>query len=533
MRSTADVAAGLGGDVALGAMRHPDRVALEMLDGPSQTYLEMDRLTNRIANALLGSGLVPGDRVAIWMGNSLEYVNTYVACLKAGLVIVQVNTRHTSREADYQLADSGAAALLFDDEVAARVEALETVEQLRLRVTTGAERVLGAQTFTEFAAVGNVSPPSSSLGPEALAVIGYTSGTTGYPKGVELTHRSIRSLGVTNALSNRYALASRQVFGLSLSFTAATPAHILPHLYVGGTTLLMRSWDTERLVAAIDAEHASFTIVPSPAVTDFTAAARRSGTRLDSMQSVLHSASKAPAEHLREFVDYFGPRLVEGWGMTENSGGLVTATTVEDFVRSNDEVFASAGRAVPGAIVRLADEHGDPLPHDGETVGQLMVHSTSLARGYWRNPAATEAAFADGWYRSGDLGTIRTDGLVTVIDRRHDLIISGGMNIYPSELERVIAELPQVREVAVVAAAHDRWGQTPVAFVSVRVGDGLDSDSVFRHCETNLARYKVPTQVHFLDQLPLNASGKVLREELRARVETTASFGPDSEHTDA
>ena len=511
---------GLGSDVSLGAIRHPERIALALLDGPAMSYLEMDRETNRIANALLGSGLRPGDRVAIWMGNSLEYVCSYVACLKAGLVIVQINTRHTAREADYQLDDSGATALLFDDGVAERVQGLESSGQLRILATAGAERVLDARSFSEFVRQGRDAQVAQASEPDALAVIGYTSGTTGYPKGVELTHRSIRNLGITNALSNRYALASRQVFGLSLSFTAATPAHILPHLYVGGTTLLTRSWDTERIVAAIDEERASFTILPSPAITDFIATARGSSTRLPSLQSVLHSASKAPAEHLREFVDYFGPRLLEGWGMTENSGGLVTATTVEDFASPRPGVFSSAGRAVPGAVVQLADEDGDPLPHDGETVGQLLVRTGSLARGYWQNPEATAAAFADGWYRSGDMGTITPDGLVTVIDRRSDLIVSGGMNVYPSEIERVIAELGEVREVVVVAGPHERWGQTPVVFLSVRDGQELDVDAVLRYCRSNLAGYKIPTQIHFLDALPLNASGKVQRQELRGRVES-------------
>lgn len=509
----------LAADVTLGAIRHPHRIALAMIGGPSQSYLAMDRETNCLGNALIGAGLAPGDRVAIWMINSIEYVNTYVACLKAGLVIVQINTFHTPKEADYQLADSGATALLFDDSSADRVGELDSIERLTLLVTTGRERILGAHSYGEFTAAGSSAALRGPTQDDTLAVIGYTSGTTGYPKGVELTHRSIRNIGITNALSNRYALASRQIFGLSLSFTAATPAHILPHLYVGGTTFLMNAWDTERMVSAIEQERASFTIVPSPTITDFIEVARGRSTQLPSLLSVLHSASKAPAEHLREFVDYFGPRLLEGWGMTENSGGLVTATTVEDFAVPQPGIFASAGRAVPGATVKVTDDQGDPLPHDGDTVGQLLVQTASLARGYWQNSEATAAAFHDGWYRTGDLGTITLDGLVTVIDRRNDLIVSGGMNVYPSEIERVIAELREVREVAVVAGNHERWGQTPVAFLSVRNGHQLDADAVLQHCAANLARYKWPTQIRFLEALPLNASGKVQRQQLRAMVE--------------
>lgn len=525
--STSPLGFGLGDQVALGASRHPRRTAIALLDGPAQTYLEMEHETNRVANALLGNGLVPGDRVAIWMGNRLEYVNAYVACLKAGLVVVQLNIRHTSVEADYQLADSCAAALIFDDGTAERVENLESVAQLRVLVSTGAERVLGAQRFADFAAQGRDTFTSGRGGLDALAVIGYTSGTTGHPKGVELTHRSILSIGRTNALSCRYALASRQVFGMSLSFAAAAPAHILPHLYVGGTTVLMREWDTERLVRAIDDEHASFTILPSPTLLDFIDIARASGTALPSLQSALHSASKAPAEHLGAFVDEFGPRLVEGWGMTENSGGLVTATSVADFAAPAAETFSSAGRAVPDTVVRIVDEHGEPLPEDGAAVGQLLVRSASLARGYWGNPEATAAAFEGGWYRSGDLGTIAPDGLVTIIDRRNDLIVSGGMNVYPSELEQVIYELPEVAEAAVVAGPHGRWGQTPVAFLSLRAGCRLSEDELMRHCRANLAGYKLPTQVRFLEALPHNAGGKILRKELRSVLEDDSGLIKD------
>ena len=509
----------LGSDVSLGAMRHPDRIAIEMLDGPALTYLEMDRETNRIANALLGSGFVAGDRIAIWMGNCLEYVCSYVACLKAGLVIVQINSRHTAREADYQLADSGASALLFDDLVAERVSELESAEQLRLLATTGRERVSGAQSFAELSQGGSEVRPTRTPDPDDLAVIGYTSGTSGYPKGVELTYRSIRAIGVTNALSNRYALASKQIFGLSLSFTAATPAHILPHLYVGGTTTLLSSWDTGQLVNAIEDRQASFTILPSPAIRDFIETARGQDTQLASLQSVLHSASKAPAEQLSEFVDYFGPRLLEGWGMTENSGGLVTATTVADFASPQPGIFSSVGRAVPGAIVQLTGEDGSPLPHDGTTVGQLVARTESLARGYWRNPEATAQTFVDGWYRSGDLGTIAPDGLVTVIDRRNDLIVSVGMNVYPSEIERVISEMREVRAVAVVGGPHERWGHTPVAFLTGRPGETLDVKAILEHCRSSLAGYKLPTEVVILEELPVNGRGKVEREGLRKRLE--------------
>ena len=504
----------LGSHLRLGAVRSPNTVAIAMLDGRAHTYAELDEQTNRIAQALLGAGIRKGERVAIWMENDLEYLDVYLACLKSGHVVVQVNIRHTAYEAGYQLENSGSVALFFDDSVAERVENLDLAGQLRLLVTTGKERVSGAQAFGAFSETGHPEVPRGGPGAEDLAVIGYTSGTTGFPKGAELTHRSIRTLGVTNAFTNRYVMQSTQIFPLSMSFTAGIPAHILPHLQVGGTSIIMRAWDTERLVDAIDEYRATFTILPSPPIQEFCEVVRARSTRLDSLVSVLHSTAKAPEEHLENLVDTIGPRLVEGWGMTENSGGLAAATTSRDYLDRRSGIFSSTGREAPDAVIRLIDAEGNELPHDGDAVGQLVFHSGSLARGYWNNPEASQVAFRDGWYHSGDLGRIDPDGYVYILDRRTDLILSGGMNVYPSEIERVIIQINGVVECAVIATPHERWGQSPLAYI-VRSSDEVTAGSIVEYSRERLAGYKLPTEIRFVDTLPKNASGKILKHELR------------------
>lgn len=506
--------AAIGRQVHLGALRTPRRAALELPGGARRTYADLDERSNRLAQALLAQGLNPGARVAIWLGNCLEYLDTYLACAKAGLVVVQVNIRNKSAEARYQLENSGASALVFCDAVAAYVTELG-LEDLVL-VTIGEPTSSGCHRFEDFLAAGaDTMPPDPA--DDDLLVIGYTSGTTGFPKGAELTHRSVKTLGQTNAFTNRYTMASTQVFGLSLSFTAGIPAHVLTHLYVGGTTILLEDWDTEVLVDAIARHRATFTILPSPPILEFCDVAAKDPSRIASLTSVLHSASKAPPAHLERLVDVIGPRLVEGWGMTENSGGLVSATVAADYDPPREGIFESVGTAAPDAVVRLLDEDGGVLPHDGTAVGQLVVHSASMARGYWNNPEASAATFRDGWYYTGDLGRIDDEGYVYVLDRRPDLIISGGMNIYPSELERVILNLPGVHECAVVAADHQRWGQTPVAFVVAQAD--VTPEAVIAQCERELASYKKPTQVHLVAQLPRNNSGKVLKNELRSRLD--------------
>lgn len=503
--------AALGTQVHIGAVRTPDKSAVELVSGTRRTYAELDERTNRLAHALLAQNLDRGDRVAVWLGNCLEYLDTYLACAKAGLVVVQINIRHKPAEARYQLEDSGARVLVFGDAVAGYVEELGLGDDLVL-VTTGTEHVGRSVGFEAFLAAGaNTMPPEPE--DDDLLVIGYTSGTTGFPKGAELTHRSVKTLGQTNAITNRYTMASTQVFGLSLSFTAGIPAHVLTHLYVGGTTILLEDWDTELLVDTIERHAATFTILPSPPIPEFCEIVDRNPARLDSLVSLLHSSSKAPPEHLERLVGSIGPRLVEGWGMTENSGGLITATKVSDYAPPRPDVFSSVGTCAPDAAVRLVDEAGDALPHDGVAVGQVLAHSASLARGYWNNPAATAATFQNGWYHTGDLGRIDPDGYVYLVDRRTDLIVSGGMNVYPSELERVILTLPGVDACAVVGAPHERWGQTPVAFV---VADpAVTAHDVLAYCAEQLAGYKKPAEVRLVDELPHNTSGKILKHTLR------------------
>lgn len=506
--------AAIGNQLRLGALRKPRQIAVEVVGQGMRSYAELDERTNRLAQALLGFGLEKGDRVGIWMGNCLEYIEMYLACAKAGLVVVQINIMHKADEAQYQLMDADCSALLYDDSVAEYLDQLDGGLDIRLLIAVGDVRVKHAGGFEELLAAGvNTMPPLPKDGD--LLVIGYTSGTTGFPKGAELTHRSVKSLGQTNAIASRYACSSRQVFGLSLSFSAAIPAHVLPHLLVGGTTTILRKWDTDRILGEIERSRATFTILPTPSISEFCELVERNPRRAASLESILHSSSKAAPSHLERLVEAVGPRLVEGWGMTENSGGLLAATVSRDYLDGNREIFNSTGRAVPDCVVTLVDEARRPLPHDGDTVGQLVAHSASLARGYWRNPGATREVFKSGWYFTGDLGRIDPEGYIYVLDRRNDLILSGGMNVYPSEVERVIMSMPGVDECGVVGVPHPRWGTTPVAFIVSRNAQ-VAPDVAVEFCRKRLANYKVPSQIFVVPQIPKNSSGKILRQELRS-----------------
>jgi acyl-CoA synthetase (AMP-forming)/AMP-acid ligase II len=510
----------IGTLVQLGAARSPTRIAVMTPQGNGLTYAQLDARSDRLANALLAKGLAPGDRVAAWMEDCIEYVELYMAVAKAGLVMVPINARLTAAEADYPLADSGARALFWTKGMSACVAELENAEEDMLRVSVGPAEVPAATTFEELVARGHEGAPTPPS-PDSIYIIGYTSGTTGRPKGAILTHASVLALARLNAFTYRLPLFSVAALTGSMSFVATVPSHIISHLYVGGTLIVMGRWDPESLIDTVQTHQATFTYIPSPTIPDFVVAASRDERPWASLQSVLHSGSRASPEKLRALCEVVGGRFVEGLGMTENSGGLITATTREDIIGTTEaqNIYASVGRAAPESAVDVLGPDGTPLERDGSTIGELVMRSPALMSGYWNLPEATAEALKDGWYMSGDLCSIDPAGYVYIAERRTDLIVSGGMNVYPSELEDYIGAMPGVRECAVVGLAHERWGQTVVAAIVTDGSREIDAAEVIEHCRGGLAGYKKPTSIVFMDELPRTTSLKVKRSAVRDLLE--------------
>jgi acyl-CoA synthetase (AMP-forming)/AMP-acid ligase II len=256
---------------------------------------------------------------------------------------------------------------------------------------------------------------------------------------------------------------------------------------------------------------------------DVRAELSRRPAALEALMSVFHSASKVSAERVARFVEVVGDRYVEGWGMTEFSGGICTATTALDSAGLGDaaDVFDSVGRPTVDSEIDVWDAGGNPLPHDGRTEGELVVRAANLMAGYWQRPEVNEKVLAGGWFRSGDIGRIDPAGYVYVTERRTDMISSGGMNVYPREVEDTILQLAGIRECAVVGVPHERWGQTVVAVI---VADGaMTEERVLAHCRERLAGSKKPTRVVFTGSLPRTVSDKVRRGQIRDWVTTEAS----------
>lgn len=496
------------------ARRCPDRVALRDLAGAEVTYRELDDRTNRLAQGLLDLGLLPGDRVATWMTDGVEYVEIYLACAKVGLIVCPINDRNAASEAAYLLEDSGARLLVHASSIGKKVAQLPdtaTAERTVLPVIPG-------QAWQGVSATGPAVRPSVVVDPDDPAVIGYTSGTTGRPKGAILTHRSILAIARLNSTSYRLGAYPRVALTGSMSFVSVVPAHVLCTLRLGGTLTIMGAWTVEDLLRVLERDLVTFIYVSSPRIDEVADALRAAPHACRNLRTVMHSASRARPDQLAALTRVIGPRLVEGWGMTENSGGLMTATLGHEMLEAEDQThwsYSTVGVAALDTEVRVVDDAGAELPHDGRTVGELWFRSPGLFSGYWNREEETRNALRNGWFRTGDLGAIDAEGYVFMSERRTDLIISGGANIYPSEVEDCISRLAGVAEVAVVGADHPRWGQTVVAAVVVAEGAQVSAEDVVEQCRTHLASYKKPTRVLFMDALPRTASLKVSRASVR------------------
>jgi fatty-acyl-CoA synthase len=498
----------LGEIVARNARRVPGTVAV-VFEGSSRTYAELNSRVNRLAGALEARGVGRGDKVALLMYNRLEVVESFLACHKLGAVAVPVNFRLVPRELDYLLRDSDAVGILTDTALLdLAIRASSDIDSVRFVLAAGVddpqlsyERALAAAPDEE---------PAVIVEDSDLAFLMYTSGTTGRPKGAMLTHRNL----VVNTLNWIVDLGVRAddvwLSGLPL-FHIGGVNGVLPFLYLGSTCVITPSTGFDAAASLrLLAEHRVSVcyFVPTqwqqicalPEVADID----RSRLRLG-----LWGASQAPVELLERMAETFPEvGLVNAFGQTEMSSNTC-------FLKPADaqRKRGSVGVPVVNVEVRIVDGEDRDVP--AGAVGELVYRGPTVMAGYYGNGDATAEAFRNGWLHSGDLGRQDEDGYIWVVDRKKDMIISGGENIYPAEVERALGEHPAVADVAVFGVPHPKWVETPVA-VLVPAGEERPSqEELLRFVADRLASYKKPAAVVWVDELPRNASGKVLKRTLR------------------
>ncbi|MGE2718987.1 acyl-CoA synthetase [Mycolicibacterium celeriflavum] len=492
-----------------------DRVAL--IDGERRlTFGEFDRRTDQLAQALRASGVRKGDRVAGLMSNSCAFMETLFATGKLGAVFVPINFRLAAPEVSYLLVDSGAVAFVWSGTFSAVARAACAGEGVHVgtRVVVGGDIEHGETDFELFLAGGEDRPVDVEIIGSDLCCLPYTSGTTGRPKGAMLTHDNLfwNTLnGVTAGRGVREG--DRTVTAAPLFHIGGLSVHTLPLIYVGGTNVLLPGFDPARTLAAMARERVTVQFLVPAMWAALMAVPGFESYDLSALELAVSAGAPCPLPVLEYFQDR-GVPFQESFGLTETGG--VTLLDA-DYVR---EKSGSAGRPLFHVQARIVDEHDLDVATD--TVGEVVVRGPAVFAGYWQKPEATAEAVRGGWFHTGDLGRRDADGFITLVDRKNDMIITGGENVYPVEVEQVLYRHPVVHEVAVVGVQDPRWGETPIAVVVLEDGAQITGDELIEYARARLAHFKCPTRVEYLPELPRNASGKVLKTALRRRFDAPA-----------
>ncbi len=495
-----------------------DRVAVT--DGPcSLTYRQLGEEALRLAAALQARGVGSGDRVAFLMVNCAEYVACEYAVARIGATRVPLAVLLGDDDHVYMMKAARCRVLVYHEKLAARVAGmaarLPEVEHF-VRVGGHGPPPPGHVDLAELLARDWPAPTRATVDPEDIAGIYFTGGTTGRPKGVMLSHRSWFHTYYAELLD--FSIGWHEVFVFATPMTHAAGCLLLPVLLRQGRCVLLERFEPEALLATIAAERATATMLVPTMLYVLLDHPRRDAHDRSSLRNVLYGAAAIAPERLRQALGVFGPVFTQFFGQTEAPMAL-TALPREAHMTGDhpagDDVLASAGRATYPTAIRLVDENGLDVP-DGEP-GELIVRAPNVMSGYLDDSAATDTALRDGWLYTGDVARRRADGLITIVDRRKDVIITGGFNVYPREVEDVLFQHPSVRQAAVVGAPHEKWGEEVRALVVLHQDAAADPAALIEFVRGRKGALCAPKSVEFVDAIPLTPLGKIDRKAIRSR----------------
>jgi fatty-acyl-CoA synthase len=472
-------------------------------------YRDLNLRVNRAAHALQKLGVKPGDRVSIIAFNCIEFVEMIMGAAKIGAMLVPLNWRLTPFELTFIVTDSGAQTIVFDEAFAKAVEEIKGKASIKNYISLGAATFPWAAKYEDLLAKQpDVEPtPEKEVGLETPHLIIYTAGTTGKPKGAVLSQGAsfwnavnvIIPMDITSQDRNLMVVPMFHIGGIGL-FT-------LPMLYIGGTAVITRTFDPAKALDLMKKEKITI-FMGVPAIFLFLAQ-QPDFDVLKNVRIVMSGGAPLPVS-LVKLYDSKGIRLGQGFGMSE-AGPSVTVLSMDKYL----EKAGSIGSCLMHLETRVVDDNmKDVKP--GET-GELIYRGPNVLLEYWNRQDATEEAFRGGWFHSGDIARIDKDGDLYIVDRKKDMYISGGENVYPAEVENALYELPEIAENAVIGVPDKKWGEVGKAIVVMKKDKKLTEEQILAHLKTRLAKFKVPASVTFTDVLPRNAMQKVLKNELRQK----------------
>jgi long-chain acyl-CoA synthetase len=495
------------------ALSTPDHPAL--IDGDRElSFRDLDRLMDRVATALLAHGIGPRDTIAICAAASIEYVAVFLGALRVGVVVAPLAPSATAESLATMVADSGARILFLD----ATTRASFTAAGLpRVALDDSTDESLGDEALTGWLVPAGARPPAVAIEPDWIFNVIYSSGTTGTPKGIEQSHM-MRWQHIKRIGPDAYGPASRSVISTPL-YSNTTLVCLFPTLASGGTAILMRKFDARQFLILAEKHRATHAMLVPVQYSRIMAVPDFDRFELSSFRLKLSTSAPFSAALKRDILRRWPGGLVEYYGMTEGGGSCIL------HAHQFPDKLHTVGRPGEGCDIRLIDDEGREIAAPGEA-GEIVGRSDATMTGYHNQPAKTrEAEWFDAegrrYIRTGDIGRFDTDGFLTLLDRRKDMIISGGFNIFPSDLEAVLAQHDDVGEASVVGVPSEAWGETPVAFVVARPGAAIDAEGLREWTNARVGKTQRIAALRLVESLPRSSIGKVLKRELREGFEGT------------
>ena len=494
------------------ALLFPDKLAT-VFEDVRLTYRELNNRVNRFANALTKMGYQKGERLTILAENTHKYLEVYFAAAKLGMSITPINFRLSDAEIEHIVIDSGAVCFMAADGYEERVLGLkESLPAIRDWITLDNPSE-GYHFYEILLQEGSVEEPTVDVDENEMVILMYTGGTTGQPKGVMMSHRNIMTAVIGSTIDFGFTRDEVTCFILPLFHVSFWPA--LCVLMVGGKVVINRKPDLNGILQLIQNEKCTHINAVPTIYMWLLQNTDMDGYDLSSLRSICYAGSPFPPEILKQYINRFGNIFFGAYGMTEALGA--TGLKKDDHVLKGEKsrLLTSAGKAALCAQVRVVDEDGRPVK-TGQT-GEIAVKGKHVMMGYWKNPELTDKTIRNGWYHTGDMGYMDEEEYLFLVDRKADMIVTGGENVYPKEIEDVLYEHNAVSMAAVVSAPDEKWGERIQAAVVLMPNQTVDEKELIDHCKERLAGYKCPKLIEFWDELPTTPIGKVLRKDVKKK----------------
>lgn len=504
---------------------NPEKVAL--IEGEKiYTFAQMVERCDRMANALLDFGLKKGDRVAILSKNSIENAESYFSIPGAGLVLVMLNFRLAPREMRDILVDAEPTVVMVNEEYVAHYEQIkDTLPFVREVIFIGDPEKTpeGWHHYEELMSQSSPDIPDVDLFEDDLAALLYTSGTTGAPKGCMAIQRNFYHVGRSLTLELKMDENDVGIIASPL-FHATGEVTLMNHIYSGTTSVIMPIWGVDLFLELVEKYRITTGMLATPMVLFLTEFPEAEKYDFSSLKKIYFAGAPVTPVVFQRAIDIYGNVFIHLFGASETVG-QATILKLSDVARAlaegKTQILASCGRSFADMESVVVDENDAPIVPG--VVGELKVRGLGNTIGYWRKDAETKAVFRDGWYYPLDLCKIDEEGFIYIVDRKKDMIITGGENVYPAEVENVLYRHPGVGQAAVIALPDEKWGEAVTAVVQLKAGAEVSDEELRKFCKGEIASYKVPRRVLFISEMPRSASGKILKYKLRAQYKKTGT----------